>query len=272
MSSPSSTVSRPSWPQWVFESHFRDFPRLSRIHIVLICCMLSVLVAAGALFPMIDLDTLKPNEFFPSKLRVASFYSNIPIKMGLVHAIMYGVELVLDPYSAKRHIGQRMTTLWMQVFENPRFGQHFHMQLETGVQVLDMFKRDHENYVIYSWPIKAILCGIIVLMIFTNYITSCCFHTLEEQLVGALLALAKLTLIDYFRLCEPINKKVGSVYSNLRVLASGLVFALVSIFLLDIGAKLGLLNQEFLWNPVLLSSLLWLGCLIFHASSQNHSR
>jgi len=209
----------------------KSFPRFTSLHFALIVAMLALLLVGSWWMPMIDVVTLKPDHRFPGWLKALSFYSNIPIKLGVMHAFIYGAELFWDPRSAERHIGQRLTTMWMQFFENPRWGQHFHMQLETVLQLADIADRQVASKTgpYYPTPVRIGFFAVAGLMAFTNLITSCCYHTLTEQLIGAALALFKIVCFDYFGKVEHVNHDIGTTYTDKRALALG-VFATATIF------------------------------------------
>ena len=247
----------------VLRCPFRSLPNITVLHVAIFQTMLGLLFIGSFIFPMIDLETLKPNQQFPNWLKTVSYYFNIPIKFGLVHSFIYVLELFWDTDSGKRHIGQRITTLWMQLYENPRFGQHFHMQLETSLQVADMFKREHKKHVKYNYFFKAAFVMIIALMMVTNYITSSGYHTFHEQLIGAALASAKLIFFDYYKPIERINGKVGDVYTGFRTLVVGFVIALGLILISIILLGSLSIHQDFIWHPTSLSSFMWIGCAIY---------
>jgi len=237
------------------------FPRLSVIHMYGLAVMLVLMVIGSFVFPMMDPDTLKPNEFFPSGLEIASFYFNVPVKLGLIHLIVYGLEYMHDSLSFERHIGQRLTTMWLQHFENARWGQHFHMQTETLLQVIDMLSRDHRNQTPrkYNVVIKTVLLLIALLMIVSNFITSTGYHSFYEQMLGALFTLFKVFGFDYLAVFQHVNETVGAAYDSKRNMITGIIVlssVLCLVFVLGLYQEL----RDFVLHPTVLATILFLGC------------
>lgn len=234
-------------------------PRFTQRHVLGVLVMVLLMVVGSVLLPMMDAETLKPHQGFPAWLRQVSYATNVPIKLGVAHAFLYGCELALDPESGERHIGQRLTTLWLQFFEDPRWGQHFHMQLETVLQVADAFDRDDNRVASKRFPqaVRVVFAGIAAAMALTNLITSIGYHTFFEQMVGAVLAIAKLFFFDYLRDFEHINVSVGHAYTDLRALAGGVVLAallcLVATLTDASWAKLAM-------HPTTLATTCFIGC------------
>mmetsp|Transcript_1534 Transcript_1534/g.1746 ORF Transcript_1534/g.1746 Transcript_1534/m.1746 type:complete len:262 (+) Transcript_1534:101-886(+) len=192
---------------------------LSFVHVFYLLSMFTLFLVGSIVYPTIDQETLKPGPLFPKWLKSISYYSNIPIKYGAVHLSLYALEFYRSPSLFTRHIGQRLTTLWFQVFQHPRWGQHLHMQTETLLQVVDVhslasFRKAELDF-----------CKTIGgLMLFTNLITSSAYHTFKEQAIGFFFTLLKL-VGDYSKLGHDINHFVGSVLGRRETLAFGLAFA-----------------------------------------------
>jgi len=263
-----STFTRPAAPKQRHASSSALWPRVSQLHMISIAAMIALVLIGSVAIPMIDHETLKPSTDFPTWLKAISFYSNIPIKLGLVHVVLYGYELYYDPQSAQRHLGQRLSTMWLQFFEHPRWGQHFHMQLETVLQVCDIFVRRDERLHPRPKPsgenapdpLALGLGAIAFLMALTNLITSCCYHTLSEQLIGAFLALGKLLAFDYHVDRERFNPLIGEVYTNPLVL----VLSTVGVALLVLGLQAVFAGFPVvlvtLMHPTTLATAVFLGC------------
>ncbi|GBG25611.1 Hypothetical Protein FCC1311_018302 [Hondaea fermentalgiana] len=210
-----------------------SWPRIRMAHVCVVTLMLFIMILGSVVMPTINEVTLKPSERFPPLAKAISFYSNIPIKLGLVHVFLYGCELYNDPANAERHIGQRLTTLWLQFFENPRWGQHFHMQLETFLQVIDILSREVEGKLPkrsrYPDFVHAGLAIIVALMMITNLVTSSAYHTFYEQTIGAAAAIVKL-LFDYYVEVEFINPAIGASYTKPKALAGGALCTAVFVW------------------------------------------
>jgi len=249
-----------------------QWPRLRAAHLGVAASMLTVLVIGSLFFPTIDYVTLKPGPAFPPMAKSVAFYSNIPIKLGAVHVFLYGAELYFDPRNAERHIGQRLTTLWMQFFENPRWGQHFHMQIETALQVIDIFSVDAEREVPRFPPmVRSVLGAIVWLMFVTNFITSSGYHTLEEQLIGAAVALLKL-FFDYYYSTEHVNSQIGSSYTEPRALLGGVALTMVAVWFARamFAATASIEYLALIMHPTTLATLCFLGARATHMFLVQH--
>jgi len=216
--------------------------------------MLFLMVMGSGPLAMIDDLTLKPNSDFPQALESISYSTNLFIKYGALHLLFFGVELIYDKETAARHIGQRFTTLWMQMFEHHRWGQHFHMQVETLLQVVDSLQHRKEKYPVYS---RMFLIMIGFVMCLTNLITSIGYHTWREQLIGALLALLKVFLFDYSNSSSWVNYRVGFCFTNKRQIIIGLGFVCF------LSAACTVLRLNGIWpltQPQIFTSCFYFGC------------
>ena len=179
----------------------------------------AVLVACGVVFaafssPMLsyfDEDTMRPNSLFPAQVKAVARATNVPIKLGLFHMTLYAFEFWLDRELFPRHIGQRFTTLWYQLLQPERYGQHLQMHVETLMQLCDAESR--ANALGYPAPAVAAMymAGSIVML--QNALTSMGWHSAQEQAIGFALALLKLAF-DYSALGAELNRTVGSALSD----------------------------------------------------------
>lgn len=188
---------------------------VTAVHLQAVALMGLVFVFGSFMVPTIDRETLKPSEDFPIWLKNLSRLSNVPIKIGFVHAYIYAFEILRSPKLFPYHLGQRLTTLWVQFFEHHRWGQHLHMQVETVLQLVDLLGRDS-----YSAMERGVLYGLVGLFFFTNFITSTAYHTWEEQSIGFVIALVKLA-VDY-SVGAQWNKMVGETMQSRLAIGGGL--------------------------------------------------
>lgn len=204
--------------------------------------MLFSTILFATLFSTIDSTTLKPSNDFPPNLKKFSDLTNIPIKVGLFHFLLYFFEANLFPTILPFHIGQRLSTMWLQAFENPRWGQHFHMQVETLLQLIDL-EQQAQNKSLPQHGFMTffrVFSGFFMLtMIFTNCVTSSAYHTLKEQLIGAFLAFIKL-IYDYSEIGNQVNFYIGRAFVN------DISLTIVSfIFVYSSFIILSLLNDDY---------------------------
>lgn len=234
---------------------------LDSFHAWGIVLMGALYILGSYTFPMIDHGTLKPNEDFPLWLKKLSYYSNVPIKIGAVHTCLYGIEFFRDRKLFSRHVGQRLTTLWVQFLEHPRWGQHLHMQTETLLQIFDIFSRSKPKDFsdIEVW----ILRFFVVLFALTNYLTSMGYHTFFEQTLGFVLCLAKLWL-DYTPFGLDLNSSIGDALNSLEAIVGGAVALLLAHVLVYLSLQ-GTGRYEdafyFLTHPTGVASCMFLGGL-----------
>ena len=241
-------------------------PRWGREHFAALAGMTALVLLGSLALPWFDAATLKPSSGMPAWLKAVSYWSNLPIKLGLVHAFLYGVELWHDPRSGERHVGQRLTTLWLQLAEDPRFGQHLHMQLETLLQLCDARERQRRGLVSRYPPwVQLGFLLVALAMAVTNLVTSCCYHSLREQLVGLALALAKLVAFDYLRSTQDLNLRLGELYTIPGALAAGvaLLAAVLATAWLLVGADKE--QWRLVVHPTTLASVVLLGCALAKA-------
>lgn len=184
-----------------------------------------VLMLLGSFaFPTINRKTLKPGDDFPLWLRTVSRYTNKPIKIGLIHLCIYSLELFREKEIFMYHTGQRLSTLWLQLIEHERWGQHLHMQLETALQIIDLTLSNRFKF--YSQVEKGFLYATFVLFLFLHLVTSSAYHTWEEQLIGYIIAVLKVVL-DYSILAT-YNREVGKyLCSHYSFLGGFFVIALL---------------------------------------------
>jgi hypothetical protein len=117
-----------------------------------------------------------------------------------VHFVLYFVELTLltlgdDTSLFATHIGQRLTTLWFQLLQPPRYGQHLQMHLETLMQIADCMNLHQVERKRMRW--LYVFFGFISLGIYIqNALTSLAYHSMAEQTWGFGLFLAKYLYFD----------------------------------------------------------------------------
>lgn len=241
---------------------------LTKLHLLCVALMGAVFVIGSTVFSVIDHDTLKPGDGFPPWLKTLSFYSNIPIKLGAVHGFLYGIELYRDGELFTFHVGQRLSTLWVQFFENPRWGQHLHMQTETLLQIVDVFQSEKAQS--YSALERYLLIGCAVLFVLTNLITSIAYHTFEEQLIGFLLTLVKLFL-DY-DIAMPYNKEIGSAVKSVYAIAGGVVMIALALALthLTLSSTLILTIDKFILHPTVIATSIFISGVVYHFIEDNY--
>eukprot|EP00924_Labyrinthula_sp_SR-Ha-C_P003095 snap_masked-scaffold_50-processed-gene-1.62-mRNA-1 protein AED:0.20 eAED:0.20 QI:0/0/0/1/1/1/2/0/217 len=180
----------------------------TNIHFLGCTLMLSIMILGSYFFPTIDPVTLKPSDDFPLWLQTLSYYTNIPIKSGMLHFLLYAGEIFLiNKTLFFKHFGQRLTTLWLQLFENPRWGQHFHMQTEGLLQIIDIFV-----YLQKQPEDKKINLN-------------------KEQVIGAIICYIKI-FFDYSHF-EHVNYRIGSTFQleNKLSFILGLVFTIGLYFI-----------------------------------------
>jgi len=224
----------------------------TRLHLIFVFVMFMIYIFGSYLLPTIDIKTLKPGPGFPQWLKAASYYSNIPIKLGVVHAAMFSLELYRSPKLFSRHVGQRLSTLWVQFFQHPRWGQHLHMQTETLLQVIDIHHLKRCSNVE-----EDMLKCVGFLMMFTNFVTSSAYHTFEEQTIGFVFALVKLC-VDYSHFGAHLNSYIGSTLSTINTLGSGLVFFAFFFTLFNYVLAIEM-AAELLVHPTVMATTLFTG-------------
>jgi hypothetical protein len=244
---------------------FVSHPRWGREHTLALAGMTALVLFGSLALSWFDTATLKPSNDMPAWLKSVSHWSNLPIKLGLVHVFLYGVELWHDPRSGERHVGQRLTTLWLQLIEDPRFGQHLHMQLETLLQLCDVRDRQRRGLVArYPLWVQVGFLLIGLVMAVTNLVTSCCYHSLREQLIGLALAVAKLAAFDYLRATQDLNLRLGELYTIPGALVAGvaLLVALVALVWLTGADKE---QWRLVLHPTTLATVVLVGCALAKA-------
>jgi hypothetical protein len=225
--------------------------------------MFLVYTISSTYFSTIDLDTLRPkkDEMNADLLRFSK-WSNYYIKFGFMHLSLYALEFFRTSKSSplnknnkntndifEFHIGQRLTTLWYQFFQNERYGQHLHMQIETALQICDDL---FINKTAFPTTIERLYLYFIgFLMLFTNAVTSSGFHTFEEQTYGFIYCIVKL-IYDYSNVGLIVNKQIGSTLSNLVQIVAGFIFVGIGI----------LFNELQMLHPTVIATLFLLGGLV----------
>lgn len=162
-------------------------------HVWMILLSALVVLVFGSMSVM-DETTLKPSVKFTGPVKQLAYWTNIPIKLGLVHFGLYLIEYVVvqNNLLTYSHVGQRMTTLWFQLVQNKRDGQHLQMHLETLMQVCDLWSVVRPQAV---W-LQALLIGVVLGVFVQNALTSLAYHSLAEQLLGLVLFLCKYLVFD----------------------------------------------------------------------------
>lgn len=222
-------------------------PKVYRLHLILVS--LALLFAMAFSLPgisVMDPVTLKPHKGFNPTLKTIARVTNIPIKLGIVHGVLYMMEYIIDPELFKRHVGQRLTTLWYQLIQFPRFGQHLQMHVETLVQAADAL---YSKKMFGNLLVRAVLWTVITGILVQDALTSLAYHSFTEQVVGFGLGIVKLLCFDWAARGSRINKAVG------ESLARGIQW---------IGGALslsgGLLLNDFApLHPTLMATLLCIG-------------
>ena len=215
-----------------------------------IACVLSLALCAVMtgclLFPTINLATLKPGPGMSDWLLSVSRMTNIPIKLGILHGCLYFIEWSNGKSRGtvlSTHIGQRLTTLWVQGFQNPRWGQHLHMQIETMLQILEAMP------VVGTFGTLFLTSAFIALLTQAG-ITSSGFHTFEEQMLGFLSAVAKSVILDrLIPMAGRVNEFVGSPFRDAQNCLSG-ALALASLRFIEVRA-----------TPTMIASALFAGAM-----------
>ena len=184
------------------------FP-LTRSHVAtLTLATLTCLAMAHPSVSHFDAATLRPRDSLAGWVVAVGRATNRPVRQGLLHAAAYAVELGWDRLAGRRHVGQRLTTLWIQVAQHGRWGQHVQMQLETLAQVCDASARSKAGMVAYPLPARVGMAALAVGMLAQVALTSVGWHSLHEQAVGVALGLGKLAF-DYTATGSKINDRVG---------------------------------------------------------------
>jgi len=165
-----------------------------------------------------DPETLRPTPDFPAWVRAAAHATNVPIKLGVLHVALYATEFWYDRGLFRRHVGQRFTTLWYQLPQPPRYGQHLQMQLETLMQLCDALARREAA----AYPLGAVVAigGAGTVVMAQSALTSIGWHSMQEQSAGFALALLKLAL-DYSPYGVRVNERVGGSLSDAAQWAGG---------------------------------------------------
>ncbi|KAH9246830.1 hypothetical protein BASA81_015608 [Batrachochytrium salamandrivorans] len=164
------------------------------IHVWMILLSALVVMVFGSM-SLMDEVTLKPSLRFTGPVKQLAYWTNIPIKFGLVHFVLYLVEylVVQNNLLTYSHVGQRMTTLWFQLVQHKRDGQHLQMHLETLMQVCDLWSVTLGNCSLW---LRVMLLGMVLGVFVQNAVTSLAYHSLVEQLLGLGLFLCKYLLFD----------------------------------------------------------------------------
>jgi len=227
--------------------------------------MVFVMLLGSVHLSVIDELTLKPGSSFPRFLRSVSYWSNLHIKSGVVHLFLYGSELYFEGSRASVHIGQRLTTLWVQVLQHERNGQHLQMQTETLLQVVDILGDDSRKSR-YPFRVYQGFFMVAFIMIFTNLITSIGYHTFEEQAIGFGFYLAKAA-VDYWEGSAFLNKEVGRPFTEPMGAFSGLLMVMALFAVNRYFLALPLLG-----NPTFLATILFVGAYIGDQFRKQHAR
>jgi len=207
---------------------------ITRFHVV----MLSLAVFLGLIFAMPNLSHFDPASQRPLTsmdpfIKHLARVTNVPIKLGAVHLCLYLIEFIKDPVLFRRHVGQRLTTLWWQMLQNHRLGQHFQMQIETCMQIADVLTRRSEAR--YNVGHCVVFAGISILIFCQAALTSLGWHNFNEQFAGFSLAMVKL-LFDYSVQGTKLNDAVGGLLSIALHWVGGAFLVLLGHVYSDFGA------------------------------------
>ena len=183
-------------------------------HILYVTIFAAIAAVFSLALPTMDATTLKPAPGrMPRWLIDLSRATNWPIKVGLFHAIFYFIEW-RNPRTRSenlaQHVGQRATTLFIQCLQNPRWGQHLAMQLETCLQA-------GENLVHASTLELLFFLVAAATMLLQLAVTSSGYHTFEEQMLGLLSGIIKSVLIDRsVHIARQVNGFIGGPFTSAR--------------------------------------------------------
>lgn len=235
---------------------------LTMLHLQCVALMGLIFVVGSIGFPYIDRSTLKPNDSFPSWLKAVSYAVNVPMKLGLFHMVLYGIELFRDHHIFTFHTGQRLTTLWFQFFQHQRWGQHLHMQTETLLQIVDVYQSD--GFRTYTVAEKTVLASGACVLCVTNLITSVAYHTWEEQVIGYLITLAKL-FVDY-GYGTKVNQKIGRSLRSWHALVGGFIAVAVIVALskLMLSSSASKVVSAFMLHPTVLATGIFVAGFGYH--------
>jgi len=249
----------------------KSFPRWTDKH-ALACLLMALLaVVCAAKFNIMDPKTHRPVGSY--MFTAIAYSTNIFIKNGLMHFILYTIEALYDQQAVKYHIGQRVTTLWAQALQNPRWGQHLHMQVECLLQICDVLGRESKRPLDkkvfgernqYGQTIKGTLYCIALTCVVTNGITSIGYHNLYEQCMGLACTALKL-IFDYYQPTEEVNYEIGSMYLRKDTLITGILAHVLFFITFHFGLLDWLLHSSyddnFLLHPTTVANVVFFGCL-----------
>jgi len=223
-------------------------PKVYRLHAVLILVAMVTFIVFGLPgISVMDPESMKPRKGFNPTLKAIAIATNVPIKLGVVHGILYAFEFFLDPNLFKRHVGQRLTTLWFQLFQFQRFGQHLQMHIETLVQAADVLTS--KSPLARHTVVKVFLYVVIAGVLTQNALTSLGWHSLKEQAIGFGLGMLKLVAFDLAPHGARLNRYLG------ESLARGIQWLGGAI---SLGGGLFLNNYAPL-HPTIMASLIFAG-------------
>jgi len=178
---------------------------------------------------MMNPETNRPHEHFHPTLKTIAKLSNVPIKLGIFHGVLYFGEFFLDPQLFKRHIGQRFTTLWYQLFQHHRYGQHLQMHMETLIQLADAL---HSSKLSQRVVVQIAIWTAILIVLLQDAMTSVGWHSFEEQAIGFGIGALKLCF-DLTARGARVNNLIGESLSRGIQWIGGAVSLGVAIFLND---------------------------------------
>lgn len=191
-------------------------------HFFTVVVFISLCVFASPWIAVMDPVTLKPINMDPRVKKIAEM-TNWPVKMGAVHACLYMLEFFRDKHLFQRHFGQRITSLYYQLFQPSRFGQHLQMQLETLLQIADAIRSGNFTKSVLA---QSILWSIAMIMVIQSALTSYGWHSFEEQLLGFILVSVKLLMFDFTARGAMINKTIGkSLAEGIQWIGGGVSLA-----------------------------------------------
>lgn len=242
-----------SQPGWVIaDEELMAMPKFFSIHVWLIFAVFACFVVfASPLVSVFNYHTMKPHATMHPWIKTVAMATNVPIKLGLIHGGLYLGEFFLNRELFKLHVGQRFTTLWYQLLQPHRFGQHLQMHFETLVQVADVLSSETLATVSKTLKnvIRAVLYVVIAGILLQNALTSMGWHSIEEQATGFVLVCIKYFVFDLSKRGAKFNNSIGST------LASGVQW---------IGASFSL-GSGLAWNefealhPTAMATLLFVG-------------
>lgn len=198
-----------------------------KYHIALFIFMGIVNYIASGYMSYIDELTLRPSHHFPKEVKWFCNITNKPIKYGVLHFVFYTMEFFKDKDQFQIHVGQRITSLWMQTLQHHRNGQHLQMQIETLLQIADCFfpraiyssSNGETKYT--SILERAILLISASMLVITSILTSMAYHTHDEQMIG--LGFAFLKLFFDYTIGIQVNGMIGQVLREAIQIAVGFI-------------------------------------------------